>query len=133
MTDFSKDWAFLPQAWKLALVVTGREAAATELVSATLDAVVRRADLHERERTKRVFFSMLLRAPGGGVVAPETAAEHAVSAMHRLPDPGRRVLALLYLGLFGGDELAEIAGESAAGLARTLNGARGLLSGEASS
>lgn len=44
---------FLPDAWKFALVLAGREATATALVSGALDVVSKRGDLHESERTKR--------------------------------------------------------------------------------
>ena len=61
MSLFPKEWPFLTEAWKFALVLTGREAAATALVAQALSAVSKRSDLHETGRTKRLFFSILCR------------------------------------------------------------------------
>ena len=126
MSQFPKEWSFLPGAWKFALVLTGREAAATALVSAALSAVEKRADLQGSERTKRVLFSILCRdgAKAAPVAAPETAAEQATFFLHQLPEPARQAITLLCLGLFSGEQLAGLLGKSEAELARCLGDAR---------
>lgn len=126
MSQFPKEWSFLPKAWKFALVLTGREAAASSLVSAALRAVAKRSDLHEAERTKRVLFSILCRegAKATQVTGPETAAEQATFFLHQLPEPGRQAITLLCLGLFSGEQLAGLLGKSEPELARCLGEAR---------
>ncbi len=129
MSQFPKEWPFLPEAWKFALVLTGRESAATALVSQALVAIAKRADLHEPTRTRRVFFSILCREGGrtGAVLDPGTAAEQEVFFLHKLPEPSRRAITLLYLGAFSGEQLAGLLGQSEAELARCLEEARSFL------
>lgn len=126
MSPFPKEWSFLSDAWKFALVLTGREAAASALVSSALSSISKRADLHESERTKRVFFSILCRegARSPVVAAPETPTEKSIFFLHRLPDPSRQAISLLCLGVFSGEQLAGLLGQSKAELARCLDGAR---------
>ena len=126
MSLFPKDWAFLPDAWKFALVLAGREATATALVSGALDVVSKRGDLHESERTKRVLFSILCRegAKAERVDSPQTPAEQATFFLHQLPEPSRQAVALLCLGVFSGEHLAGLLGKSEAELARCLGEAR---------
>lgn len=126
MSLFPKEWAFLNEAWKFALVLTGREAAATALVSSALATVSKRADLHEATRTKRVLFSILCRegAKAPVVAEPETAAEQSLFVLHQLPEPSRQALALLYLGVYCGEPLADLLELSEARLARSLDEAR---------
>jgi hypothetical protein len=126
MSLYPKDWAFLPDAWKFALVVAGREAAATALVSGALDVVSKRGDLHEAERTKRVLFSILCRegAKAARVDNPQTPAEHATFFLHQLPEPSRQAITLLCLGVFSGEHLAGLLRKSEAELAGCLGEAR---------
>ena len=126
MSPFPKEWSFLTDAWKFALVLTGREADATALVSGALQAVSKRADLHERERTKRMIFSILCRegAKAAGLGNPETPAERSVFILHQLPEPSRQAITLLCLGVFSGEHLAGLLGKSEPELAQCLNEAR---------
>ena len=119
----------MTEAWKFALVLTGREAAATALVAQALAAVSKRSDLHELGRTKRLFFSILCREGVKSPVldAPETPAEQAVFVFHKLPEPSRQALSLLYLGAFSGEHLAALLGQSEGELARSLEDARARL------
>ena len=126
---FPKEWSFLAEAWKFALVLTGREADATALVATALDAVSKRTDLHESERTKRVLFSVLCRegAKSSVVGNPETPAERATCFLHQLPEPSRQAITLLCLGVFSGEHLAGLLGMSEPELARCLDEARAAL------
>ena len=129
MSLFPKEWSFLTEAWKFALVLTGREEAATALVSGALTAVSKRADLHETDRTRRVLFSILCRegAKAAAVASPETPSEQAVFFLHQLPEPSRQAIALLALGAFSGEQLAGLLGKSEPELARCLDDARSRL------
>ena len=129
MSPFPKEWSFLTDAWKFALVLTGREADATALVSAALGEVSKRADLHESERTKRVLFSILCRegAKAAAAGSPETPAERATIFLHQLPEPSRQAIALLCLGIFSGEHLAGLLRKSEPQLAQCLDEARAAL------
>ena len=129
MSLFPKEWSFLAEAWKFSLVLTGREADATALVSGALSAVSKRADLHESERIRRVFFSVLCREGAKAAVTenPETPAEQATHFLHQLPEPSRQAITLLCLGAFSGEHLAELLGKSEPELARCLDEARTVL------
>lgn len=126
MSPFPNEWSFLAGAWKFALVLAGREADANALVAGALGAVSKRADLHERERIRRVFFSILSREGAKAAVVgnPETPAERATHFLHRLPEPSRQAITLLCLGIFSGEGLAEFLGKSEPDLARCLDEAR---------
>jgi DNA-directed RNA polymerase specialized sigma24 family protein len=126
MSLFPREWSFLSDAWKFALVLTGRETAATALVSGALRAVSRRPDLHDDERTKRVLFSILCREGAKAVVtgSPETPAEQSTRFLHRLPEPSRQAITLFCLGVFSGEHLAGLLGKSEPELARCLDEAR---------
>ena len=126
MSLFPKEWSFLTDAWKFALVLTGREAEATALVSGALSVVLKRMDLNEGERTKRVLFSILCR-DGARVpvsVNPTTPAEQATFFLHQLPEPSRQAITLLCLGTFSGEHLAGLLEMSETELARCLDGGR---------
>ena len=126
MSPFPKEWSFLTDAWKFALVLTGREADATALVSAALVTVSKRADLHESERTRRVLFSILCRegAKAAASRSPETPAEKSTYFLHQLPEPSRQAITLLCLGVFSGEHLAGLLRKSEPELARCLDEAR---------
>lgn len=126
MSSLPKDWTFLPEAWKFALVLAGREEAATALVSTALDAISKRGDLHDAERTKRVFFSILCRegAKAERCESPRTPAEQTTFFLHHLPDPSRQAITLLCLRIFSDHHLAGLLGKSESELARCLGEAR---------
>lgn len=126
MSCETDEWPFLDDAWKYALVLTGRESDALESVRATLALLARRTDAADPARAKRILFSSIYRSarPSAPVSDPPSAAELAVGPLHHLPEPGRSALALLCLGLFSGEELAGILGESLPDLARALGDAR---------
>ncbi|MBE2202859.1 MAG: hypothetical protein IAE94_00760 [Chthoniobacterales bacterium] len=126
MSLLPKDWAFLPDAWKFALVLTGREATATALVSSALDAISKRNDLQEAERIKRVLFSTLCRegTKAERMASPETPAERATFFLHQLPDPSRPAITLLCLRVFSGEHLAALLEKSESKLAQSLGDAR---------
>jgi hypothetical protein len=128
MSLFPKEWSFLDEAWKFALVLTGREAAATTLVSNALQMLSKRTDLHEAGRAKRLLFSILREGSDApSVAAPETPAEEAAFFLHQMPDPQRQAITLFCLGVFSGERLARLLGKSEPELAQCLEEARALL------
>jgi DNA-directed RNA polymerase specialized sigma24 family protein len=135
MSCKTDEWPFLDDAWKYALVLTGREADALESVRATLALLARRTDAADPAREKRILFSSIYRSakPTTPASEPPSAAEQAVDPLHNLPEPGRSALTLLCLGLFSGEELAGVLGEPLPDLARALGDARHTLAAPSAS
>jgi hypothetical protein len=110
MSHLPKEWRFLRSAWSYAFVLTGGDAAATELVSKALKGVAERNDLVSLRRRRRLLFAMLYRegqkiprqAGGGDEPVPP------LIVLHHLQEPGRSALALLHLRLFDPDQIAVI-------------------------
>jgi hypothetical protein len=134
MSNLPKEWRFLRAAWVYALVLTGREHAATGMVANALQDIANRHDVVSTKRRRRLFFAMLFRegekkprGAGGG-----SANEDGLAVFHRLEEPGRSAISLLYLHLFPAEEIADILGTSEKELAGILTRARAELSGNLS-
>lgn len=126
MTVAIDEWPFLPDAWRYALVLTADEESATLLVRDALNALSHRTDAADPHRAQRILFSLIFRAGRNRPTSnsPKTPAEEKAMAFHRLPEPGRSAWSLLCLGLFSGEHLAGLLGQSEAELAAALGEAR---------
>lgn len=127
MTNLPKEWRFLRSGWIYAFVLTGREAAATGMVSKALQGVAARNDLVSSKRRRRLFFAMLFREGQKIPRHSEPAGEKyaTLSALHQIQEPGRSALALLHLRLFDPDQIAVIIGKTEKELPSILASARG--------
>ena len=126
MTNLPKEWRFLRSGWMYAFVLTGREAAATEMVSKALQGVAARNDLVSSRRRRRLFFAMLFRE-GQKIPRQSEPAEEKYSTLaklHKIQEPGRSALALLHLRLFDPDQIAVIIGKTEKELPSILTAAR---------
>lgn len=132
MSHLPKDWRFLRAGWVYALILTGREDAATKMVEGALQGIIRRHDVVSVKRRRRLFFAMLFREGRNLPCVGEGAGERVggLRFFHELAEPGRSALSLLYLRLFSVDELADVLGKSEKELPDILAGARGALSGK---
>lgn len=126
MPQLPKDWRFLRSGWIYAFVLTGSDAAATELVSKALKGVAERNDLVSSRRRRRLFFAMLYRE--GQKIARNADAMSGsnpiLTRLHGIPEPGRSALALLHLRLFDPDQIAVIIGKTEKELPGILSAAR---------
>lgn len=126
MTNLPKEWRFLRSGWIYAFVLTGREEAATGMVSKALQCVAARNDLVSSRRRRRLFFAMLFREgqkiPRHSELAGEKYA--TLSALNKIQEPGRSALALLHLRLFDPDQIAVIIGKTEKELPAILTAAR---------
>jgi hypothetical protein len=126
MSQLTKEWRFLRSGWIYAFVLTGKQAAATELVSKALKDVVERNDLVSSRRKRRLFFAMLFRE--GHKIPRSATTEDGSSPMlnrlHGIPEPGRSALALLHLRLFAPDQIAVIVDQTEKQLPDILKTAR---------
>jgi DNA-directed RNA polymerase specialized sigma24 family protein len=126
MTNLPKEWRFLRSGWMYAFVLTGREAAATEMVSKALQGVAARNDLVSSRRRRRLFFAILFRE-GQKIPRQSEPAEEKYSTLatlHKIQEPGRSALALLHLRLFDPDQIAVIIGKTEKELPSILTAAR---------
>ena len=126
MTSATEEWSFLDDAWRYALVLTGREETALELVESSLEKLARRTDAADPSRAKKILFSTLYRSHRtiAAPPAPTTPAETAANRFRGLPEPGRSAWILLSLGLFAGEDLAGLLGETTSDLAAYLTDVR---------
>jgi hypothetical protein len=129
MSEAKDDWPFLEDAWRYALVLTGSETAALESVRVALEKLARRSDATDLARARRILFASLYRQavakPATG--EPVTEVETKTRSLHLLCEPGRSALTLMSMGLFVGEELASLLGETLPSLAACLGEARGTL------
>ena len=126
MTNLPKEWRFLRAGWIYAFVLTGQEAAATEMVSKALQGVAARNDLVSSRRRRRLFFAILFRE-GQKISCPSESAEgndSTLAGLHKIQEPGRSALALLHLRLFDPDQIAVIIGKTEKELPAILTAAR---------
>lgn len=126
MSPVSHDWSFLPEAWKYALVLGGRESAATALLTGALTAISKRPDVWESSRMRRLLFSTIHREGNKSVRIsdPVSPAERDVFIFHGMAEPGRSAVALLCLELFSGEHLAGLLGLGERELVGVLQQAR---------
>lgn len=126
MSQLTKEWRFLRSGWIYAFVLTGRQAAATELVSKALKEVAERNDLVSSRRKRRLFFAMLFREGQKipRLPAPVDESHPVLSRLHAIQEPGRSALALLHLRLFDPDQIAVIIDKTEKQLPEILIAAR---------
>jgi hypothetical protein len=108
------------------LVLTGREVAATEMVSKALQGVAARNDWVSSRRRRRLFFAILYRE-GQKIPYQDGPTEEEYSTLarlHKIQEPGRSALALLHLRLFDPDQLSVIIGKTEKELPAILTAAR---------
>lgn len=126
MSAAQDEWPFLDDAWRYALVLTGSETAALELVRSSLNKLARRSDAGDPARARRILFASLYRQSLAKPLTgePSTEAETRTRPLHELTEPGRSALTLLGMRLFAGEDLAGLLGESLPSLAKSLEEAR---------
>jgi len=126
MSAAQDEWPFLDDAWRYALVLTGSETAALELVRSSLAKLARRSDAGDLARSRRILFASLYRQSLSKPLMsdPSTEAETRTRPLHELNEPGRSALTLLGMRLFDGEDLAGLLGESLPSLAKSLEEAR---------
>jgi len=124
-------WAFLPNLYRFALVLTPDIGAASKAASSAIEDTLKKRDLSDPERAAAILYADVRRlclkmpAPDPGAVIP---AGDIAAALHRLPEPGRSALALLYLGDLNGEQIGRVLGLHTNELGAALSAARESLS-----
>jgi hypothetical protein len=96
MNDISDDWVFLETAWRFALLLTGCYEGTSKAFKDSVDELLRHPHPGDLERTKQLFFTIVRRRSLKFPARCEL--EGTAAKLHKLPEPGRSALALLYLG-----------------------------------
>ena len=124
MSNLPKEWRFLKAAWIYSLAVTGSASAATESLSAALDATVARHDVFDSRRRRRFLLAHLRRICEKSTTPQEIAANPPLGHFKQLAEPGRSALLMFYLRLLPMDEIADVVGCEEKKLPEILEGAR---------
>jgi hypothetical protein len=95
MSDIPDDWVFLETAWRFALLLTGCYEGTSKVFKDSVDELLRHPHPGDLERTKQLLFTIVRRR---SLKFPARCELDGTAAkLHKLPEPGRSVLALLYL------------------------------------
>ncbi len=95
MSDIPDDWVFLETAWRFALLLTGCYEGTSKVFKDSVDELLRHPHPGDLERTKQLLFTIVRRR---SLKFPARCELDGTPAkLHKLPEPGRSALALLYL------------------------------------
>jgi hypothetical protein len=95
MSDIPEDWFFLETAWRFALVLTGCQEGTAKVFKDSVEELLRHPHPGDLERSKQLFFTIVRRR---GLKFPARCElEGTAAKLHKLAEPGRSALALLYL------------------------------------
>lgn len=126
MSDVPAEWTFLSTGWRLALILTGGREGASKAFRETIEEVRHHPNISDHHRLEVLFFSTLrrrcLRTPASNELSGLS------SRLHRLEEPGRSVLALIWLNAFPINDLHRIIGSDDVTLAEAVSKARAQLS-----
>lgn len=126
MSDVPAEWTFLSTGWRLALILTGSHEGASRAFQDTVVEVQRHPNTGDHHRLLILFFSTLrrrcLRVP-----ASATDLQGPIANLHRLPEPGRSALALVWLNALPAADLHRVIGVDDATLADALEKTRQLM------
>jgi len=106
MTDVSHQWDFLESAWRLAFLLTGCREGADKIFREATAEVLKHPHADEAERAKSLLLAAVRRRSLKFPARCEL--EGAAASLHRLAEPGRSALALLYLNAATVPELQHV-------------------------
>jgi DNA-directed RNA polymerase specialized sigma24 family protein len=106
MSDLPEDWVFLESAWRFALLLTGCHEGAAKIFKDSVDEVLHHPHPGDLERTRQLFFMIVRRRSLKYPARSEL--ERTPARLHRVAEPGRSALALLYLGIFPAGDIQRV-------------------------
>jgi DNA-directed RNA polymerase specialized sigma24 family protein len=106
MNDIPEDWVFLETAWRFALLLTGCFEGTSKVFKDSVDELLRHPHPGDAERTQQLFFTIIRRR---SLKFPARCELDGTAAkLHKLPEPGRSALALLYLDALSASEVQSV-------------------------
>jgi hypothetical protein len=106
MNDIPEDLVFLETAWRFALLLTGCFEGTSKVFKDSVDELLRHPHPGDAERTKQLFFTIIRRR---SLKFPARCELDGTAAkLHKLPEPGRSALALLYLDALSASEVQSV-------------------------
>ena len=106
MSDIPEDWFFLETAWRFALVLTGCQEGTAKVFKESVDELLRHPHPGDLERSKQLFFTIVRRRSLKFPARCEL--EGTAAKLHKLPEPGRSGLALLYLDALPASDIQHV-------------------------
>ena len=106
MSDIPEDWFFLETAWRFALVLTGCQEGTAKVFKDSVDELLRHPHPGDLERSKQLFFTIVRRRSLKFPARCEL--EGTAAKLHKLPEPGRSALALLYLDALPASDIQHV-------------------------
>jgi hypothetical protein len=106
MSDIPDDWFFLETAWRFALVLTGCYEGTSKVFKDSVDELLRHPHPGDLERSKQLFFTIVRRR---SLKFPARCELEGIAAkLHKLPEPGRSALTLLYLDALAASDVQHV-------------------------
>ncbi|HEY5741883.1 MAG TPA: hypothetical protein VIS99_05020 [Terrimicrobiaceae bacterium] len=128
MSDIPDEWIFLETAWRFALVLTGCEEGTSGVFKESVNELLRHPHPGDLERTRQLFYTIVRRR---GLKFPARCElEGTAAKLHKLPEPGRSALTLLYLGALPASHIQSVLNLNERLLANAIDKARSALRGQ---
>jgi hypothetical protein len=128
MSDIPDEWVFLEMAWRFALLLTGCHEGTSKVFKDSVDELLRHPHPGDLERTRQLFYTIVRRR---GLKFPARCElEGTPAKLHKLPEPGRSALALLYLDALPASEIQCVLSLDERLLAHAIDKTRSALRGQ---
>lgn len=128
MSEIPAEPALLETAWQYALLCTGCRQGADSVLKAAVEDILKHPDAGDPGRRKRLLFGTVrrrsLRFPA------KIEVNGAAARMHKLAEPGRSALALLYLDAMPAEEIRRVLELDEAGFSAAVEKSRNALKTE---
>ncbi|HEY5704750.1 MAG TPA: hypothetical protein VIS96_04170 [Terrimicrobiaceae bacterium] len=122
MSDLPEEWVFIETAWRFAFVLTGCREGTSRVFKESVEELLRHPHPGDLERTKRLFFTVVRRRSLKFPARCEL--EGTAAKLHKLAEPGRSALALLYLDALPAGDIQRVLSISERLLAEAMDKAR---------
>jgi hypothetical protein len=128
MSDIPDEWIFLETAWRFALVLTGCHECTSKVFKDSVDELLRHPHPGDLERTRQLFYTIVRRRSLKFPARCEL--DGTAEKLHKLPEPGRSALALLYLGALPASDIQCVLNLDERLLANAMDKTRSALRGQ---
>jgi hypothetical protein len=128
MSDIPDEWIFLETAWRFSLLLTGCREGTSKVFKDSVDELLRHPHPGDLERTRQLFFTIVRRRSLKFPARCEL--EGTAAKLHKLPEPGRSALALLYLDALPASDIHCVLNLDERLLADAMNKTRSALRGQ---
>jgi hypothetical protein len=125
MSDLPEEWVFLETAWRFAFLLTGCREGASKVFGDSVEELLRHPHPGDSERIRQLFFTAARRRSLKFPARCEL--EGTAAKLHKLPEPGRSALALLYLNALPAVDIQRVLNVNERLLSEAMDKARSAL------